>query len=67
MWLVVFPNSTASHTAEAERKQERENEDRLGRVVVIALVPGKTPVKQEQTLPEQGLPGDAYTVNLVVD
>ena len=38
-----------------------------GRVVVIALVPGKTLVKQEKTLPEQGLPGDAYMVNLVVD
>lgn len=38
-----------------------------GRAVVIALVPGKTPVKQEKTLPEQGLPGDAYLVDLVVD
>ena len=38
-----------------------------GRVVVIALVSGKTPVKQEETLPEQGLPGDAYLVDLVVD
>ena len=38
-----------------------------GRVVVVALVPGKTPVKQEKTLPEQGSPGDAYMVNLVVD
>ena len=38
-----------------------------GRVVVIVLVPGKTLVKQEKTLPEQGLPGDAYLVNLVVD
>ena len=39
----------------------------IGRAVVIALVPGKTPVKEEKTLPEQGLPGDAYTVDLVVD
>ena len=38
-----------------------------GRAVVIALVPGKTPVKEEKTLPEQGSPGDAYTVNLIVD
>ena len=38
-----------------------------GRVMVIALVPGRTPVKQEKTLPEQGLPGDAYMVNLIVD
>ena len=39
----------------------------IGRAVVIALVPGKTPVKEEKTLPEQGSPGDAYTVNLIVD
>ena len=38
-----------------------------GRVVVIALVPGKTPVKQEKTLSDQGSPGDAHTVNLAVD
>ncbi len=38
-----------------------------GRVVVIAYVPGKTPVKQEKTLSDQGAPGDAYTVDLVAD
>ena len=37
------------------------------RAVVIALVPGKSPVREEKTLPEQGLPGKTYTVNLVVD
>ena len=38
-----------------------------GRVVAIAHVPGKTPVKQEKTLSEQGSPGDAYTVDLIAD
>ncbi len=38
-----------------------------GRAVVIVHVPGKTPVKQEQVLSEQGSPGDAYTLDLIVD
>ena len=35
--------------------------------VVIVHVPGKTPVKKEQVLSEQGSPGDAYTLDLIVD
>ena len=38
-----------------------------GRAVVIVHVPGKTPVKKEQVLSEQGSPGDAYTLDLIVD
>lgn len=38
-----------------------------GRVVVIALVPGRTPVNEEKTWSEQGFPGDAYMVDFVVD
>lgn len=38
-----------------------------GRVVVIAHVSGKTPVKQEQVLPEQGVPGSFRVIDLIVD
>ena len=38
-----------------------------GRAVVIAHVSGKTPVKHEQVLPEQGAPGSVRVINLIVD
>ena len=38
-----------------------------GRVVAIAHVPGKPPVKQEKTLSDQGSPGDAFIVDLIAD
>lgn len=38
-----------------------------GRVAVIAHVPGRTPIKQEQVLPEQSSPGDVRVIDLLVD
>ena len=38
-----------------------------GKVVLIAHVSGKTPVKQEQVLPELGAAGSVRVINLIVD
>ena len=38
-----------------------------GRAAVIAYLPGRTPVKQERILPEQGSPGEVYVMDLRID
>ena len=38
-----------------------------GTAAVIVYVPGKTPVKKERVLSEDGSPGDEYTLDLIVD
>ena len=80
--LRLFPDSKTTAAAQLSRLHARLLNQRTvtgpdgayafkglpaGRAVVIAHVPGKTPVKQEQVLSEQGSPGDAYTLDLIVD
>lgn len=38
-----------------------------GRVAVIAHVPGRTLIKQEQVLSERGFPGEVHVIDLIVD
>ena len=80
--LRLFPDSKTTAAARLSRLHARLLNQRTvsgpdgayefkglpgGRVALIAHVPGKSPVKQEEVLPVQGAPGSVRVINLIVD